>query len=68
MEERTVNVPNISCGHCVANLKTEVEEVDGVKEVTGDPDTKNVTVRFEAPAAWPSIVDLMVEIGYPPVE
>ena len=65
MEEKTVNIPNISCGHCVATIRRELEEVSGVREVWGDPESKNVTVRFEDPANWQAMTELLTEIGYP---
>lgn len=66
MEEKTVTIPNISCGHCVATVKREVEELEGVRSVEGDSKTKSVTFRFEAPATWRAVVELLGEIGYPP--
>jgi copper chaperone CopZ len=60
------NVPNISCEHCVHTIKTELEDLDGVRSVEGDFQTKQVTVTFEAPATEQQIVALMTEINYPP--
>ena len=37
MTNKTVNVPNISCGHCVATIEREVSEIDGVSEVKAEP-------------------------------
>ncbi|MFC1654780.1 heavy-metal-associated domain-containing protein [Myxococcota bacterium] len=65
MEEKKVNIPNISCGHCVATISRELKEVEGVEEVDGDPDTKEVTVRWKAPATWETISKTLNEIGYP---
>ena len=65
MEKQTLTVPNISCGHCVNSIKTELEELDGVTEVTGDPGTKTVTVAFDAPATLEKIRETLVEINYP---
>ncbi|MGD8600775.1 MAG: cation transporter, partial [Gemmatimonadota bacterium] len=33
MSTKTVNVPNISCGHCVMTIEREVGEIDGVSSV-----------------------------------
>lgn len=66
MTERTVDVPAIHCGHCVRAIAMEVEEVDGVVSIEGDPATKKVTVRFEPPATWEAIAAAMTEAGYPP--
>jgi len=63
----TFDVPAISCEHCVATIKRVVpEDVDGVKEVTGDPETKRITVVFEPPATVEAIVASMTEWDYPP--
>jgi len=59
-------VPNISCGHCVHTIKMEVGDLAGVSQVDGSPETKEVTVNFEAPATEEQIVALMKEINYPP--
>lgn len=65
MEAQTLNVPNISCGHCVNSIKTELEEMDGVKSVTGDAAAKTVTVEFDAPATLEKIRKTLAEINYP---
>jgi copper ion binding protein len=65
MEEKTVNIPAISCGHCVMTIKREVGELEGVKSVDGDEKTKMVTVEWENPATWDKIADTLKEAGYP---
>jgi copper chaperone len=65
MQEKKVFVPNINCGHCVATISRELEEVEGVVSADGDPDTKEVTIRWEAPATWETIKRTLAEIGYP---
>jgi copper chaperone CopZ len=61
----TLNVPNISCMHCVHTIKTEVGELPGVTVVNADAQTKVVTVAFEAPATRAGIETLLAEINYP---
>jgi copper ion binding protein len=58
-------VPNISCNHCVHTIKTEVSELEGVKNVDANATTKEVVVTFEAPATPEKIIQLMAEINYP---
>ena len=65
MTTLTVKAPNISCGHCVHTIEEEVGELDGVKSVQAQEDSKVVTVTFEAPATSEQIEALMAEIGYP---
>jgi copper chaperone len=66
MNEKTVHIPGINCGHCVANIKREVAEIKGVSSVEGDPTSKNVTIEWDAPADWDQIKATLAEIGYPP--
>ena len=59
-------VPNISCGHCVHTIQSEVSLLDGVKTVKADVTTKAVEIVFDAPASEAQITRLLVEINYPP--
>jgi len=61
----TYSVPNISCGHCVHAIQTEVAELEGVKEVRASAETKTVVIAFDAPATEEKIKALMAEINYP---
>ena len=66
-ESRTVNVPNISCGHCVNTIEREVGEVPGVRGVKADQTSRRVTVSWDPDAAdWVVIEEKMKEIAYPP--
>ncbi len=65
MEERTVHVPSISCSHCVLTVKREIEELEGVLLVKGDKETKDISVRWEAPASLIQITDILKVIGFP---
>ena len=68
MTSKTVNVPNISCGHCVATIEREVSEMDGVSEVKAEQTARNVTITWDPETTdWVVIEDLMKEINYPPV-
>ena len=40
MEEKTVYIPAISCGHCVMTIKREVEDLEGIQSVEADEKTK----------------------------
>ena len=44
MNELTLSVPGMTCGHCEAAVKGEVGKVVGVAAVAVDLDTKLVTV------------------------
>jgi copper chaperone len=61
----TYSIPNISCMHCVHTIKTEVSELAGVKTVEADPNSKQATIMFDAPATEDTIKKLLAEINYP---
>ena len=68
MESTTLRVPNISCGHCVMSIQRELNDLEGVAEVTGDPDSKEITVTWDAPATLDQIKATLQEINYPAAE
>ena len=65
MAEETLNVPNISCGHCVSAIESELADVTGVTSVKADAASKTVTVRWDAPASIEGIRTTLAEINYP---
>ena len=68
METKTFTVPNISCGHCVHTVQMEVGDINGVKNVKADQDSKQVVVEWGEPATWEQIEAMLVEINYPPAQ
>jgi copper chaperone CopZ len=65
MNTVTYTIPNISCGHCVHTIKSEVSELAGVKTVEADMLGKKATITFEPPATEAQIKSLLAEINYP---
>jgi len=61
----TYSVPNISCGHCVHTIQTELSDVKGIQTVKADIETKKVEIIFEAPASEEKIKALLALIEYP---
>lgn len=61
----TFNIPNISCGHCVHTIKTEVGDLAGVETVDASAEAKTATVTFDNPATENTIKSLLAEINYP---
>ena len=55
------SVPNISCGHCVHTIQSEVSEVEGVQLVKADQGSRVVEITFEAPATEEKIKQLLAE-------
>ena len=66
MEETTVYIPTISCGHCIMTIKNELGNIEGVQSVEGDLPAKTVTITWSSPAEWEKIVRTLEEISYPP--
>ena len=65
METSKLSIPNISCGHCVMSIKRELGELRGVTKVDGDPQTKEITVTWDAPATLDTIKATLKEINFP---
>lgn len=66
MPEKTVHVPGISCGHCVATIERELANLQGVTHVRADQESKRVTVAWtEAAVGWERIRTHLDDIGYP---
>lgn len=61
----TYSVPAISCAHCTHTIETELRELEGIRTVKADVNTKNVSITFEAPADETKIKALLAEIEYP---
>ena len=65
MNTLTVKAPDISCGHCVHTIQSEVGELAGVKNVVANEQSKLVTITYDPPATEQQIKELLSEIGYP---
>jgi copper chaperone CopZ len=65
MEKQTLSIPNITCGHCVMAIENELNELDGVSSVQGDPSDKSITVAWENPMTLEKIKEKLGEINYP---
>lgn len=65
MSQVKFEVPNISCGHCVHTIEMELGEMEGVKKVSADQETRQVVVEFDTPATEEALKGLLAEINYP---
>lgn len=65
MEKKKFSIPNISCGHCVNAIKTELNELDGVATVEGNIEGKSVEVEWDTPATEDLIKNKLSAINYP---
>lgn len=65
MGKKKLSIPNITCGHCVMAIKRELEEMEGVTRVEGNPGSKEIEVEWDAPATLEKIKSTLAEINYP---
>lgn len=68
MEQKTFTVPNIGCDGCVRTIVNELSQKPGIIRVAGDVDTKRVSVEWEAPMTWDTIVETLENVDYAPLE
>lgn len=66
MNEITLTAPDISCEHCITAIRKAVTELPQVEFVSGNPETKQVVIRYN-PETTPltKIAAVMEEEGYP---
>jgi copper chaperone len=66
MATSVLNVPTISCEHCVNTITNALTPLAGVSSVNVDIPTKNVTVEYDATAAnIEQFKDVLAEEDYP---
>ena len=57
------NVPDMSCGHCTASIKTAITALD--KDAMMDIDIDAKTVGIESQKSAAEIMDALDRIGFP---
>lgn len=57
------NVPDMTCGHCVATITKAIRTLDASAEVKADLGSRTVTVETSAPA--PAVAKALEDAGYP---
>lgn len=62
---KVLNVPNISCHHCVNTIKRELSSLPGVEKVDADARSKQVTLTLKDEQALEGALKTLKEIGYP---
>ncbi len=61
----TLNVDNMSCGHCSGMVQRTLEEIDGVSNVVVDLEGKKATFDVATPELVDQAVKLITDAGYP---
>jgi len=64
MTTRTWTVTGMTCGHCVASVTEEVQEIPGVTAVDVVLESGAVTVTSEQPIAHDTVREAVEEAGY----
>ncbi len=64
MKTVELNVPDMSCGHCVATVKSALAVVRGVDEVDVSLERKRATVRAEDTVADGVLVEAVRKASY----
>ena len=65
MDSVKLDIPNISCNHCIMTVKRESGFVDGVEFVSGDVEGKTATFKVTGEEALSALKSALAEAGYP---
>ncbi len=65
IQEATLSVPDVSCGHCVQTINSTLSVLVGVETVSTDIATKSVQVRYDAnQVSMEQIEAALDDVGY----
>jgi copper chaperone len=65
MTEKTLGVPDMSCGHCKAAVEGELNKLSGVRKANPDVETSTVEVTYdERTVTTEDLKDAIEEVGY----
>ena len=65
MTEQTLNVPDMSCGHCKTAVESELSKLSGVKRANADVEKGTVEVSYEeGKVSTEDLKDAIEEAGY----
>lgn len=64
MSQTTYTVAGMTCGHCVASVTEEIEQIPGVSDVDVDLATGAVTVTSTTPVDETAVRAAVTEAGY----
>ncbi len=65
--EKIIKIEGMSCGHCEARVKRELEALDGVKSADVSADDNRAVVQLEKEVAVDKLKGAVEEAGYTPV-
>ena len=64
MSTQSYTVTGMTCGHCVASVTEEVQEIAGVTDVTVDLASGSLTLTSDAPVDDAAVKAAVEEAGY----
>jgi copper chaperone len=65
MTEKTLRVPDMSCGHCKAAVESELNKLSGVQRANADVEKGTVEVSYdEGRVSTEDLKDAIEEAGY----
>jgi copper chaperone len=64
MNETTIRVPDMSCGHCVATVQGALERVDGVQSVQLSLDTKIAQISHHGEIDMHALLVAVQSVGF----
>ncbi|MBN2897303.1 MAG: heavy-metal-associated domain-containing protein [Clostridia bacterium] len=62
--KKTLSIEGMSCGHCVQHVKTTLEGIDGISQVTVDLDSKSAEIEVSEDVSDAVIEAAISEAGY----
>jgi copper chaperone len=64
-ETRTLNVPDMGCGHCELSVQEALDELDGIRSSKADHQDGTVEVTYEADGVTEEqFRQAIAEVGY----
>ncbi|MGC4933244.1 heavy-metal-associated domain-containing protein [Gordonia sp. DT30] len=64
MASEIYTVSGMTCGHCAASVREEIEEISGVQSVDVTVDSGRVEVTSDEPLARDDVARAVTEAGY----
>ena len=65
MTQKTLSVPDISCGHCKSSIEGAVSPLDGVSKAEVSIDDRNVDIEYDpSKIELSSIINAISDQGY----
>jgi copper chaperone len=65
MTEKTLGVPDMSCGHCKAAVEGELNRLSGVQRANADVEKGTVEITYdERTVTTEDLKDAIEEVGY----